>query len=126
MTRITNTSDEYFTAEELCCSHCGAYKFDTGFRALLNDMRAELGFPLPVTSGYRCPEHPLEKRKGHAEGAHTTGKAIDIAVSGSQALALVELALKRGVTRIGVNQKGAGRFIHLDKSDLPGPTIWSY
>ena len=41
--------------------------------------------------------------------------------------ALREVALKHGVPRIGVNQRGDSRFIHLDiDSSLQTPTIWSY
>jgi zinc D-Ala-D-Ala carboxypeptidase len=40
------------------------------------------------------------------------------------------LALEQGFTGIGVSQKGAIRFIHVDDlPDAPGqprPTIWSY
>jgi len=36
--------------------------------------------------------------------------------------------MKHGVKRIGVNQKGKGRFIHLDMAEeaFPSPAIWSY
>tara|TARA_B100000035_G_scaffold308125_2_gene312341 strand:+ start:218 stop:463 length:246 start_codon:yes stop_codon:yes gene_type:complete len=40
---------------------------------------------------------------------------------------VIELALAAGVKRIGVNQKGTHRFIHLDVcDDKTSPTIWSY
>ena len=55
------------------------------------------------------------------------GLACDVAVTGEQALKVIEIALKHGIKRIGVNQKGQSRFIHLDIADsLPQPTIWSY
>ena len=93
---------------------------------LMDDIRERAGFPFVVTSGYRCEDHPIEARKS-APGAHTTGKAIDIAVSGEKALRLIELAQQAGIKRIGVNQKGSGRFIHLDVChDRPSPAIWSY
>jgi len=117
----------YFTVEELKCRHCGAYVFDEDFLSLLNEIREECGFPLPVSSGYRCPDHPLEAQK-EEPGAHCSGKAVDIAVSYDRAHRLMQVAFSRGVKRIGVNQRGdEGRFIHLDNdTDLPGPTIWSY
>ena len=69
----------------------------------------------------------LRPRKKTGPGAHSTGKAIDIAVSGERALKVIELALAAGIKRIGVNQKGAHRFIHLDVcDDKTSPTIWSY
>ncbi len=116
----------YFSEAELKCQHCGQYEFDAGFLEILNHIRADCGFPLVVTSGYRCLDHPIEKAK-IAPGSHTTGKAADLAVSGSQAYKLLQVALACGVTGIGVNQKGSSRFIHLDMSDIaPRPTVWSY
>ena len=84
-------------------------------------------FPFIVSSGYRCPEHPIEAAKDRA-GSHTTGCAIDLSVRGKKALKVLEVAIKHGIKRIGVNQKGKGRFIHLDmaEDDYPSPAIWSY
>ena len=116
----------YFTDAELSCSCCGAYSFAPEFLYILNVIREECGFPLPVTSGYRCPKHPVEARKRRS-GAHCRGLAVDIGVSGERAHRLVEVALRQGVPRIGIQQKGEGRFIHLDiDSSMPNPTIWSY
>jgi uncharacterized protein YcbK (DUF882 family) len=118
----------YFSDDELKCKHCGGLVFDEAFRELLDDIRVACGFPLPVSSGYRCPDHPIEIAKDEP-GAHSSGKAVDIKISGEKSLKLVEVALKHGVKRIGVNQKGdwRQRFIHLDNElDLPNPTIWSY
>ena len=121
---------KYFSEDELACQHCGEYHFDEGFLAKLDAIREECGFPFPVSSGFRCVEHPIEARKieqGKPRGAHTYGKAIDIAVTGERAIKLLEVAIRHGVKRIGVNQKGSGRFIHLDGCDeLPNPVIWSY
>lgn len=116
----------YFKREELACQHCGEYKFDSEFLELLNHIREECGFPLPVSSGYRCPQHPIEAAK-KAAGAHSTGMAVDISVSSSRAYKLLKVAFAADVPRIGVSQKGSKRFIHLDCcSSLPSPTVWSY
>ena len=88
--------------------------------------------PLVVSSGYRCPEHPVEAGK-EKPGAHTFGIAVDLAVQGAKALSIIKLALEYGMTGIGVAQQGGGRFIHLDMMNntddggrFPRPTIWSY
>lgn len=102
--------------------------FDATFRELLDDIRVACGFPLPITSGYRCPHHPIELAKDEP-GAHASGQAVDIQVSGERALRLIEVALAHGITRVGINQKGphTHRFIHLDICpDLPSPAIWTY
>jgi uncharacterized protein YcbK (DUF882 family) len=116
----------YFTDRELSCSCCGEYYFVPEFLYILNLIRGECGFPLPVTSGYRCPKHPVEASKERS-GAHSRGLAVDISVRGERAHRLVEEAMKQGIPRIGINQKGLNRFIHLDiDSSLPSPAIWSY
>ena len=119
---------KYFSREELKCQATGDEGMDVEFMLIIDKMRDELGFPFPVNSGYRSPEHPIEARK-ERPGAHATGKAIDIGVSGGQALALIECAQKHGISRIGIQQKGAmnGRFIHLDVCEnYTSPAIWSY
>ena len=98
--------------------------------SIIEDMREELDFPFVVTSGYRCPDHPIEARK-REPGSRSTGLAIDINVFGENAFKLTQLAIASGIKRIGWNQKGehAKRFVHLDiaeSSGLPSPTIWTY
>ena len=118
----------YFTDKELSCSHCGVNAMDEDFVAILNSLREASGFPWQITSGYRCPEHPIEAAKANpGTGSHCTGLAVDVGVSHDQAFRVVQLALTAGIKRIGVNQKGQGRFIHLDIcDDKMSPTIWSY
>ena len=115
--------------DEMRCTHCGAYAMDDTFMQRLDQLREDMGFPFPVTSAYRCEKHPIEARK-KAPGAHTTGKAIDIGVSGNDAYILIEAAIRDNFTGIGINQKGNSRFIHLDiiphSSSSPRPWIWSY
>lgn len=126
------TSGKYFSEEELACSHCGVAAMDKGFLDQLDHLREHFG-PLTITSAYRCPDHPIEKGKQAGPGAHSTGKAVDIAISRGNAYRLLELVFRSYpsdtwyFTGIGINQKGEGRFIHLDS--ITGgvrPTVWSY
>jgi uncharacterized protein YcbK (DUF882 family) len=83
---------------------------------------------MKITSGYRSRTHPVEAKK-LTTGAHVMGRAADVAVSGADALRLVVLAAEFGFTGIGVQQKGANRFIHLDDVSpgvLSRPSIGSY
>ena len=117
-----------FTEAEFKCSHTGKCRMHAGFMDRLQQLRTRYGRPMVITSGYRDATHPIEARKA-SPGAHSTGRAADIAVDRGEAYALLKMALELGFTGIGINQKGSGRFIHLD--DLPGgdhlrPTIWSY
>jgi uncharacterized protein YcbK (DUF882 family) len=114
---------KYFTEAEFACKHCNVAKMDQAFIDKLNQLRDKYGKPLTISSGYRCPDHPIEAKKT-VSGMHSTGKAADVAVQGEEALAVLSLAMQLGFTGIGVQQKGNGRFIHLDCRDKP--TIWSY
>ena len=56
----------------------------------------------------------LSRRRKSKPGSHADGYAVDIGVRGEQALQVIRSAMEHGIKRIGVNQKGDGRFIHLD------------
>ena len=120
---------KYFTPEELQCSCCDQDGINPEFMEKVSALREQLGFPFIVTSAYRCVKHPIEARKD-SPGAHTTGRAIDIGVSGMSAYLVLQGALKAGFRGIGVQQKGEGRFIHLDdiedSGDRPRPWARSY
>lgn len=120
----------YFQLKEFSCKHCGENLIDDAFVTELEDLRHHLGFPLIITSGYRCPDHNARVSSTGRTGPHTTGRAADIAVSNSRAHAVLQAAMMMKFTGIGINQKGGSRFIHLDNlPDAPGqprPTVWSY
>ena len=118
-----------FKLDEFKCKHCGKNEINHKLVDKLQLLRDDLGFPLVISSGYRCPEHPIEAAK-KAPGAHASGRAIDIACKGDKAHRLLEAALRMGLSGIGVNQKGDYRFIHLDdlenEEGRPRPWVWSY
>jgi uncharacterized protein YcbK (DUF882 family) len=94
----------------------------------LEVVREAMGRDLPVLAGYRCPEHDAAVG---GSGAHTTGRAVDIRICGTDALRLVATALRHGFTGIGVGQSGpsGGRAIHLDDlcgGRFPRPRIWNH
>lgn len=124
-----------FTRSEFACKcgQCASNGSEVSDDLLdaLQALRTMCDFPFAITSGYRCPSHPIEKKKIKA-GTHAMGLAVDIAASHGEALHLLKLALASGLfTGVGVQQKGSGRFIHLDVADddevdVPRPSIWSY
>ena len=115
-----------FAPNEFKCSHCGKVEMQPAFMEQLQLLRTIYGKPMRITSGYRCPEHPVEARKSKP-GAHSEGCAADIGVVGPEAHAILRLALENGFTGIGVQQKGEGRFIHVDTSTTGArPSVWSY
>lgn len=121
---------ENFTRDEFQCTHCGENEIRDDLIDALQVVRTRCGFPLRVSSGYRCADHPAERRK-ERPGTHHEGVAADIAVSRGQAHRVLTEALGTGLfSGVGVSQKGDGRFIHLDMAEdsafRPRPTVWSY
>lgn len=123
---------KYFADSEfLCKDSCGEGidKMDLDFVEKLDMLRQFLGFPFVLTSAYRCPTQNVKVSDTGPSGPHTTGHAVDIKAEGAQALAIVRDAPHFGFSGVGVQEKGEGRFIHLDDltpPKFPRPTIWSY
>lgn len=118
-----------FSAKEFACQHCGKEGIDERLIILLQIIRHDAQFPFIISSGYRCVEHPIEKKK-KTPGTHAEGIAVDISCSGTKAHKLLSLVMQRKLPGIGIKQKGNGRFIHIDiseeKQNRPRPHIWSY
>lgn len=116
----------HFTFAEMGCTcmNCdGSAKMDHGFMLRLQDIRDAVG-PLSITSGYRCPDHPAEKRKDKP-GAHQQGRAADIGTSNAaQRFKILEAALNSGMIGIGT----AMSFIHVDDGHeyAARPAMWNY
>jgi zinc D-Ala-D-Ala carboxypeptidase len=126
---MSDWSSPYFSEKELMCRcGCGQSPMDPEFVDRLTALREAYG-PLRITSGFRCPQHPIEAKKSKA-GSHASGKAVDIGVDREAAYEVLRLAIEMGFKRVGINQKGSGRFIHIDsctaEDGFPEPTIWSY
>lgn len=120
-----------FKPSEFACKCCKDVRMDEDILDAVQAVRDYLKKPIKVTSGYRCPDHNEAVSSTGRTGPHTTGCAVDIAVTHADAFKVLEAAFENvHVTGIGVNQKGAGRFIHLDtlpnEPGQPRPTVWSY
>ncbi len=113
-----------FSAHEFNCKHTGRNRMQAHFIERLQRLRTEYGRPIIITSGYRDPTHPVEAKKARP-GMHSHGIASDIQCNGPECHRILQLALKHGFTGIGIQQKGNGRFIHLDLRETE-PTVWSY
>ena len=113
-----------FPKSELDCKVTGENQMKHEFMVVLQAIRNEYG-PLRITSGFRSPRHPIEARKGHANGEHTKGMCVDIGCNnGADRYRLITIALKHGITRIGI----AKTFVHigLGGPNLPQNVIWEY
>ncbi len=90
---------------------------------ILDNVRAELGKPIDINSGYRTPAHN-EKVGGVETSSHLKGLAVDIACNKSQdRFDLINCLLDVGFSRIGV----AKTFIHADiDPDKSIGVMWTY
>ena len=92
-----------FSPEEFACQHCGKEGIDGKLVYIVQKIR---------------------------EDVHASGLAVDIGASHEKAYIILKLAIQRNMPGIGINQKGNGRFIHLDisksKEERPRPHLWSY
>ncbi len=107
-----------------CCN--GGNEIKDPLIDMLDELREAVGFPLVVTSGFRCAKHNQRVSTTGPEGPHTTGLAADLGVDRERAVIVLERALSMPFTGIGINQKGSGRFVHLDIVRRPSRTVWSY
>lgn len=113
-----------FPKSEFDCKHSSQNDMKHEFMVVLQAIRNEYG-PMRVTSGFRHPTHPIEARKGHANGEHTKGMCCDVGCNnGADRYRLITIALKHGITRIGI----AKTFVHigLGAPGLPNCVIWEY
>jgi len=119
---------DFFPFRELKCCCCGEMHMDDVFMCSLVALREEAGFAFPVTSAFRCPRHNHSVSHTGFTGPHTTGKAVDIQISGESAARLIKLALAHGFNGIGIRQHGDWdkRIVHLDTLNRPYQTIWTY
>jgi zinc D-Ala-D-Ala carboxypeptidase len=121
---------KHFKREEFACkgTDCcgGSNLIEDSLIDALDALREQLGFAMPITSGYRCQAHNQKVSGTGPNGPHTTGLAADIGVSRDKAVALLEVALKMHFTGIGLNQTGEGRFVHLDLVPREYRACWTY
>ena len=101
-----------FTEKELACPCCDGYDMDEILLNRLQAYRDLLGFPLIITSGYRCSVHNQEVGGGDSS-QHLFGKAVDIKINKFNAATryrLIKTAFEMGFMGIGI---GKNHF-HLD------------
>ncbi|MCW7079297.1 MAG: D-Ala-D-Ala carboxypeptidase family metallohydrolase [Canidatus Methanoxibalbensis ujae] len=113
----------FFRPKEFKCPCCGKLIIDPELVQLLDRIRYELGRPIRITSGYRCPSWN-KKVGGKRNSAHLKGKAVDIYYPNREYLYhLIGILIFFRIPRIGI----ARNFVHID-IDLtkPHPRIWLY
>jgi len=117
---------KYFALSEFNCQETNENEMNPEFLRKLDLLREACGFPFVITSGYRSPNHTIERAK-RKPGTHAQGIAADIrALSGAEKHEIVKQALALGLGGIGV----ARSFIHVDdrcaNDSSATPVIWAY
>lgn len=129
MSIIKFEGSEHFSVKELASPDTGEAYVHPDLIAKLELLRASVGFPLIITSGYRTKEWN-EKIGGAKNSYHVKGMAVDIHVVGDKAYDLIDKAIQLGFNGIGVSQKLHSdyntRFIHLDIRPKEKRFLWSY
>ena len=125
----------FSSAEMMCSCGCGSDDMDGDFMKILQNIREDMNRPLRISSGVRCAKRNSEVSSTGSNGPHVPRKngtaASDILIAGADALRLIDIARKHGVSGVGISQRGthSKRFIHIDTisdDQHPRPTMWSY
>lgn len=129
---------ENFTREELQCKcGCGQMPFSMEAVGSLQSLRTQVGFPLIVNSGFRCPEYNARVSSTGLDGPHTIFSNNNITVNlklfGTKAFEVVGVAKSFGFIGVGLMQRGDynSRYVHLDRlppglAKHPRPWVWTY
>lgn len=96
-----------FDRSEFACGHCGRLDaLEKGLVQRLQRLRDIVGKPLPIVSGFRCPEGNASVG-GSRTSQHLYGRAADI----PGGYATVDQCKRAGFVGIGVRK---GRVVHVD------------
>jgi zinc D-Ala-D-Ala carboxypeptidase len=110
-------SSQHFNASEFACPHCGATFVRPALLARLERLRAKVGRPLRIVSGYRCPPHNAAIG-GASDSQHVYAAAADIPAG----YCSPSLAAQCGFVGIGSRH---GWAVHVDVRDGPAAR-WTY
>ena len=116
-------SPHFSTSEFVCRCGCGRVFIEPELIQTLEAIREYAGFPVVITSGFRCPDQNAAAG-GSPDSAHLRGEAADFSVTSShRRFKFIESAIMAGVSRIGIGET----FLHIDVSKrLPQEVIWGY
>jgi uncharacterized protein YcbK (DUF882 family) len=101
----------HFSRSEFACHHCGKVIVSDRLVARLEILRAMVGKPLVIVSGYRCPVHNA-KVGGAKASQHLVGQAADLQVGYCN----WQVAKRAGFTGVGHR---SGQVTHVDVRPPP-------
>lgn len=112
---------QFFTKEEFSCK-CGCgVRMNRDFVFRVDSLRARVGFPIVITSGYRCESH--NKAIGGATNSqHVKGLAADLKiVSSNHRYEILKEVFSMHFAGVGI----ADNFVHIDDRDST-LVSWTY
>lgn len=116
----------HFTPTEMADRKDGSLLIVPAVLDRLEQLRAAVGFKLPIASAYRTPAHSVAVG-GSATDAHTTGRGVDFDIPGRndpRSYPLLEAAFRLKVPGI----EPAPDHLHLDwaesRPDAPRPSVF--
>ena len=112
---------KYFSPTEFACQHCGKEGIDPELVYEMDRLRELFGLPITITSGYRCPDHPLTKDR--QSSSHAIGLACDISIKSSrERYMLLDIIFTHDLfCRIGIGDN----YLHLDlDKDKSQMLVW--
>jgi uncharacterized protein YcbK (DUF882 family) len=103
-----------FSTSEFVCHHCEEVRVSPTLINALQLLRDQVGVPIDVVSGYRCPVHN-HAVKGTALSQHLLGTAADIVIQGMPVAKMYTAAAQISLfSRGGIGIYPDRGFIHVD------------
>ncbi|GAC1688231.1 MAG: D-Ala-D-Ala carboxypeptidase family metallohydrolase [Ktedonobacteraceae bacterium] len=120
----------HLTLEEIVCPCCKYALFTNTLIELYDMIRNDLGKPINVHSGYRCPKHNTDIG-GEKLSKHMRGEAMDISWEGFEDVrydGAKQYELVRKLQSFGAKGIGFGKsYIHVDcATDRDHLAVWVY
>lgn len=104
----------HFSRAEFRCRDGSEHAIDCRLLAMLEGLRAVIGRPITITSGYRSPDYNRQVG-GASNSMHLRGMAADFKVAGLSPEQVYDIADRLyPVSGLGVYPRGEGGWVHLD------------
>lgn len=111
----------HFQLANFACPCCKQVHVEPALISVLETLRALVGHPINISSGYRCPKHNAAIG-GAPQSQHLAGRAADIYINGMRGVEIYRLAKTISAFRgFGL----AAGWMHLDVRQGP-ISKWAY
>lgn len=115
----------HFAKHEFDCKcGCSTTKHDLALSAGLEKLRMEIGAPLVINSGYRCPTHNRNVG-GSSSSKHVSGTAADIRCDAVNPV-LLGIVARKYFNGVGIYWHGNTAFVHVDTRSIKATWLQSY